>query len=106
MAGVMSDKQTEEVTKVVYAKSVTDVSLSPAGKSSGKLEKANDYEIEKQDKDGSSVKKTKADITMRDTISRVIRKIQNVFGDRMQVKKVTEVDLTQIGLYDDRSYFV
>lgn len=102
LAGVMSDKQAEEVTKVVYAKGVTDTSTSSAETGTVKADETADYQIEKLNKKGFCIKKTKADISMRDAISRVVKKMQDVYGDRMQVKKVSEVDLDEIELYDDR----
>lgn len=102
LAQTMSGDQMKEVTKVVQIKNVPASSSADTLQSTNTAANPSDYVIEKELKDGFSIKKTKADLSMKEAVSRVVRTIQNIFGDRTAVKKVTGVDLTKIGLYDDR----
>lgn len=106
LARTIANSQAKEVTKVVQTQPVANIASagvstgSAAGiKSSDDRNRSQDYKIEKGSK---STKKTKADLPMKEAVSQVVQTIYDIFGDDIVVQKVVEVDLTEIGLYDDR----
>ena len=101
LAQTIVGKQDEDVTKIVQTEDTVVSSSAVKAKPVQKENDTKDYTIEKAKKSTSTIKKTKADLSAEDAVARVVRKIRKT-REHVTVKKVTDVELIEIGLYDDR----